>query len=860
MDLSGQPRVSPGPRVRRGADLAHIAFPLGGIGTGSISIDGSGRLRDFEVFNRPDMGTDFDYTFLALHTRPVGGTPVSRVMQGPIRGRGVAEDARGEGIRRTGVGLPHFRETEFIGRFPFADVQFRDPTFPIDVRLQAFNPFIPLDPDDSGLPLAWLTVIASNPLDVAVDVVLYANLENRIGYPDVGGGRVEYFDTGKIRGLRMSTNRHGPESPRYGTLALVTPYSNIVAQTRWHRGPPGFFHPLHDFWEQVVSDRFRERREPSRREEGCDVGTIGLRATIPAGGLIQLPIWLVWHTPNFEKYWGSIDDQTPGSTWRNHYAVRFPNAQAVAEYVAEHADSLESRTRRFSDALWDSTLPDPVLDAVSSQLSTLKTPTCLRLEDGTFWAWEGCDTSRGLGEGTCSHVWNYAQALPYLFPTLERTIRDAEYTFNLHPDGHMAFRTPLPLGTHSEADFHAAADGQFGGVLRIYRDWLISGDGQWLSAMWPAVRRSLEYAWIAWDRDRDGVAEGVQHNTYDIEFLGPNPMIGTLYLAALEAAARIADRLEQREFAAECRDLRNRGATWLDGHLFNGEYFEQDVRVEAGVDSPYPTSQIHGAGLGEPVFQIGTGCLSDQLIGQWYAFMLGLGLLLEREHVATTARSIVRYNWRPELWGHTNALRILAQDDEGGLVVASWPRGARPAMPVQYCDEVWTGIEYEVAALLAYLGLTEQAVAIVQACRDRYTGARRNPWSDMENGNHYARGMASYSLLLAFSGFAYSAPDRSLSFRPVVDSDWFQVPFSVGSGWGILKRSRVANNAAVVIDIVEGSLEIAQAGVPLDAVSVVTIGDAIVDPLVTHHDGMITLEFRRPVMVVPGRPLVASVT
>jgi non-lysosomal glucosylceramidase len=847
---------SPGPRVRRGADLAHVAFPLGGIGTGSISIDGGGRLRDFEVFNRPAKGTSFDYTFLTLHARPEGGDPITRVLQGPLRGQGLGEDARAEGVRRSGVGLPHFLDTEFTGRFPFAEVQFRDPAVPLDVQLEAFNPFIPLEPDDSGLPLAWLNVNLGNRLDVPIDVVLYANLENRVGYPDVGGGRVEYLDTGEIRGLRMSTNRHRPDSPRYGSFMLATNHPDVIAQTRWHRGPDGFFYPLQDFWDQVVTDDFRERREPTSREDGCDVGSIGLRARIPPGGSNRLPVWLVWHTPNFEKYWGPVDDPTRGSTWRNYYAVRFANAQAVAEYVAEHADSLEARTRQFADALWASTLPEPVLDAISSQLSTLRTTTCLRLEDGTFWAWEGCDTSVGLGEGTCSHVWNYAQALPYLFPTLERSIRDAEYTINLHSDGHMTFRTPLPLGTRPEAAFHAAADGQLGGVLRTYRDWLISGDDQWLRAIWPSVRRSLEYAWIAWDRDRDGVAEGLQHNTYDIEFLGPNPMIGTLYLAALEAAARLADRLEQREFAAECRDLRERGSAWLDDHLYNGEYYVQEVRREAGIDAPYPTSQIHGEGQSEPVFQFGTGCLSDQLIGQWYAFMLDLGLLLERDHVISAARAIFRHNWRPELSSHPNALRILAHEDEAGMLVASWPRGGRPAMPVQYCDEVWTGIEYEAAALLTYVGLTEEALVIVKACRDRYSGTRRNPWSDMEYGNHYARGMAAYSLLLAFSGFAYSAPDRSLSFRPSLDSDRFQVPFSVGSGWGILYRSRVADEVMVAIQVLEGSVEIERANLPLDSVARVTIGGEMVYPSITDGDGVISVSFSEPVVAVPGRALV----
>ena len=851
------PIRSQGPRVRKGQDLAHVAFPLGGIGTGSISIDGGGRLRDFEIFNRPAKGETFDHTFFTLRMRPDGGAPLTQILQGPLGGRGLAEDALAEGIRRSGVGLPHFRETEFSGRFPIAEIQFRDPDVLLDVKLEAFNPFIPLEPDDSGLPMAWFVVSMFNPLDVPVEVVLYANLQNRLGHPSAPGGMVEYVENEKVRGLRMSSSdQYSADSAHYGTMMLATPHRDVVAQTSWQCG--SWFDGLQDFWDQVDTDDFRESREPAHGEEGCDIGTIGLKDRIPAGGSIRLPIWLAWHTPNFEKYWDSNGDPTGGAKWRNHYALRFVDATAVVEHVADSAEQLEAHTRAFAEALWTSTLPEAVLDAVSTQLSTLKTTTCLRLEDGTFWGWEGCDTTSGKCAGTTSHVWNYAQALPYLFPSLERSIRDVEYSNNLHDDGHMTFRTPLPAGSRPAPTYHAAADGQLGGVLRIYREWQISGDDQWLRGIWPSVRRSLEYAWVVWDRDRDGVAEGLQHNTYDIQFFGPNPMVGTLYLAALEAAARLADRLDEDEFADLCRSLRRRGSAWMDEHLFNGEYYEQQVRPEAGDAAPFPPSHQQVSVGVDPIYQVGTGCLSDQLIGVWYAFMLDLGPLLEADHVISAARAIFRHNWRSELWGHVNAQRILAHEDEAGLLLATWPRGGRPAVPFPYCDEIWTGIEYEVSALLAYLGLTDEALVVVTACRDRYRGARRNPWSDIESGNHYARGMASYSLLLAYSGVVYSAPDRSLAFCPLVDGDHFQAFFSVGSGWGIVYRSRVSDRVVAAIEVLYGSLELVRATLPLDSVARATIGGQALEPRLSRTDGAITLDFAKPVVLAPGSPLIVA--
>lgn len=863
MSLEGSPvgertaahRADP-PRYT-GANRRAIAFPLGGIGTGSISIDGSGRLRDVEIFNRPSKGVSFDETFLTLWTRTASGRTETRLLAGPLDGAGLVSDALAEGTRRTGAGLPHMREVAFTGRFPFAELNFGEPTLPVEARLTAWSPFIPLQPDDSGLPVAMLEVHLVNPGPEAVEVCLYASLENKLGFPDVGGGRIEAVDRPGLRGVSMSTSRHEPSSPRFGTLALVTPHRATRIQTHGRRG--SWFDRLQQFWDQVSQDGFVEDHEPAERGEGTDIATIGLSATVPPGGSIDLPVWLVWHIPNFEKYWRPIDtsgsDEGLGATWQNHYAVRFADAIAVADHLATEHVRLRAQTSAFADALWATTLPGPVMDAVSSQLSTLRSPTTMRLADGTFYGWEGCDNAAGSCEGTCSHVWNYAQALPYLFPTLERSIRDAEYRYSLHDDGHMTFRLPLPLGTIPNLSFHAAADGQLGGVLRTYRDWLISGDDAWLTEIWPRVRRSLEYAWTAWDLDRDGVPEGLQHNTYDIEFFGPNPLVATIYLAALRAAAVIAERLGEDDFATTCRTLAERGSAWLDANLFDGEYYIQEVRQGAGATAPF--APIYTAGDdGEPPYQHGLGCLSDQLIGQWYAHMLGLGHIVDPANARSAVEAIVRYNWRPSLWDHANAQRIYALEDEGGLLLATWPKGGRPRFPFPYSDEVWTGIEYEVAALAIYEGRVEDGLRIVETARRRYDGRHRNPWSEIECGNHYARGMASYSLLLALGGFRYEASDGRLVFRPAGrDDSPFSLFFSVGSGWGLLHQSG-PGGSTVTVEVGSGELVVRSLVVngTVDRSSA-WLGDEEVPAATRLGTDGVTIQLGDGVRVTPGRSL-----
>lgn len=814
--------LNPGPpRTYRGRELDNIGFPLGGIGTGMISLGGWGQLHDFEIFNRPAKGLEFNYTFFTLRAQAEGSDAVTRVVQGPVAG-GSFIGKRGWGpTRMDGSGLPHFTSVEFTGQFPYARLDFEDARVPLDVSMEAFNPLIPLNPDDSGLPAALFTFILHNPGDVAVDATLFANLENKVGHPDVGDGRIEYYDDGCSRGLKMSSTKHEPDSPRHGTLALATSHEELNVQTHWFRG--GWFDALHRFWDQASEGELEENREPATIENGTDVGSIGLKATVQPGKTVRLPVWIVWHNPNHEKYWGSADGGRP--VWRNFYATQFDDAPGVAKYIAENYARLEGDTRKFADALFSSTLPASVLDAVSSQISILKTTTCLRLEDGTFYGWEGCNPDSGCCEGTCTHVWNYAQALPHLFPSLERTIREKDYEINLHDDGHMTFRMPLPLGVVPDAGFHAATDGQLGGVMKVYRDWLLCGDDEWLKRLWPSVKGSLEYAWKYWDRDQDGVMEGVQHNTYDIEFYGPNTMLGSFYLGALRAAEEMAKHLGDDEAAELYRGVFESGRAGHE-YLFNGDYYIQDVRLEAQEQSSHGADLAYGGQSLDPVnpkypkYQYGEGCLSDQMIGQWFARIVGLGDLFDGDGVRKTMESIFRYNWRGDLTEHANPQRIYALNDEAGLLLASWPHGERPALPFVYSDEVWCGIEYQVASHLIYEGMVEEGLAVVKGVRDRHTGERRNPWDEFECGHHYARSMASYSVLLALSDFRYHAGRKALHFAPRVSGDDFACFYSVDSAWGMVKQYEALGMRRVLVETHSGSLTLKS----------LSLGFAIVNP------------------------------
>ena len=845
----------------RGPHLDQIAFPLGGIGTGTISLGGWGQLRDWEIMNRPAKGFVPPNCFFTLKIRNGDQPPVTRVVQGPAGG-----DCIGGGHSKpqyAGAGLPHFRKASFKGEYPTATVRLEDPDLPIRVTLEASNPFIPLNDKDSGIPVAMLLYRLRNTARHPVDVTLLGNLSNVVGHPDTEGRVNEAREDPGLTGLYLTTEKYEPASPRFGSMALVTTWDDAAVWPRWKSGHSA----LAKFWEAIAcNDVF-----PPPGEGTVPTGTLAANATIPASAEVAIPFFITWHFPVFE-HWHKrrgADGVERGATWRNHYATVWQDAWDVAEYVVSNFDRLHEETRKFHDTLFTSTLPTHVLDAVSSQLSVLRTTTCLRLEDGTFYGFEGCNDSSGCCEGSCTHVWNYAQALPYLFPQLQRSMMEAHLTHSMSDDGFIQFRMPLPLGTAAKAGFVPAADGQMGLVMQVYREWLVANDEAWLRRVWPQAQRALEFAWKYWDADQDGVMEGVQHNTYDMEWWGPNTMTGSLYLGALRAGEELARVVGDARSANRYRELFEKGSAWTDEHLFNGEYYEQQVNPEANDPWPEPYRSIYDRGADDkfpewPRWQFGTGCLSDQLIGEWIARMLGLGHLYDRRNVHKALKAVFHHNWRADLHDHPCTLRIYAVNDEAGLIIATWPNGERPGYPFWFADEVWCGIEYQVASHLIYEGLTDQALAIVKGVRDRHRGDQRNPWDEFECGHHYARSMASYALLLALSGFRYKAADQAIGFAPRIFENDFRCFFSVADAWGLYTQKLGAERKDLAIRVDYGSLPLHRVITPhikrKATGVVVTLAGQERQISLERVDGGYAVVLDRPVTIGRGETLKITIT
>jgi uncharacterized protein (DUF608 family) len=589
----------------------------------------------------------------------------------------------------------------------------------------------------------------------------------------------------RISGLRM-TNPGLPENHDFhGSFALAAMNAAGASLTMLGGWPAGRWwdSPLL-FWDDFSSDG---ELGPEPQKTGS-VGALSVKRKLGPHEQAEFTFLLAWHFPNRtpERCGWHAPEGYEKTVIGNWYTTRFSDAWAAAEYAAANLDALEARTRRFRDAMRESTLPPQIKEAATANLSTLVTQTCFRTADGEFHGFEGIDDHLGCCHGNCTHVWNYETATAHLFPSLSQSLRRHAFGFSMDDRGALYFRQSLPDGI-SRTGF-VAADGQMGQIIKVYMDWQLSGDDTFLKTFWPKAKKALEFAWAegSWDANRDGVMEGVQHNTYDVEFYGPNPLCGIYYLGALRAAEEMAKAVGETDSAAEYRRLFLKGREWIDRNLFNGEYYVQQIRA-------YKASQIANglrSGMGaddpeHPEYQVGTGCLIDQLLGQYLADVCGLGPLVSLANLRKTLDSIYRYNHKATLADHNCVERTYALNDEAAVLVCDYGRGERPAIPFPYYAEVWTGLEHATAALMIYAGMANPGAESIANIRRRYDGIRRNPWDEAECGHHYARAMASWSGVLAWSGFRYSGAQKHVAALPPSNAANFQSFWSAGTGWGV---------------------------------------------------------------------------
>ncbi len=798
------------------SDAKELSFLLGGIGTGNISVGTRGELKDWEIFNWPGKKTKFPFSFFAIRADNTElKVPIAKILESRLHPPFTSSHGY---LQHELVNLPRLEDSTMTCEFPFAKVEFMDSELPLQINMEAFTPFIPLNSDDSGIPSTVIRYKVKNTAKVKTQVSIVGTMPNASGFEgyDVIENLIladkvknEYRDQGKIKGLYYQPETLSKEHVRYGNMALMTTAENVTYKTQWFDGE--WVDGIQDFWDDFTEDG---KLEPESFSDtiGCEfaqfhnfsflirkekVGSLGIYETLDPGEEKVFEFIISWYFPNRVRAWIEFDEDLENfkkgkyGTIRNYYATKFTDAWDAGAYLISNLERLEGDSRKFQKAIYKETkLPGYVIDAITSNITTIRSHTCFRLEDGTFCGFEGIRDYIGCGYGSVPHVWNYAQTVAFLFPDLEQSMRRVEFGKETDENGCMSTRMFCVFGQERYA-MVPACDGQLGSVVRLYREFRNTGDVGFVKELWPDVIRAMDYAFREWDKDGDYVLEGQQNTTYDIEFYGPNAMTDFIFLAALKACMELSEVVGDEEHQKLYAKAYEEGHKRADELLFDGEYYAQ---LDTDIDKYR--------------YQYGKGCLSDQLLGQFLAHVSGLSYILPEEHVKSAIKAVYDYNFMTDFYHTSSVHRAYALNDERGLVVATWPKGGRPKFPLSYAGEVWTGVEYQVAATLIYEGFLEEGLTMVKAIRDRYDGYKRNPFSEVESGHHYTRAMASWAILNALTGVDSDMYHKTLTFKPKMNQSDFSSFFICGKAWGIYRQKINENNKIEFeTEVLYGSLD-----------------------------------------------------
>lgn len=769
-------------------ELQYIGMPVGGINCGTMYLRGDGRLWLWDIFNKNQEGIEpkelrwDDGTAARQKVRSRDGSayvvPAKNIFS-LEQGFAVKIEYSGKSIIKK-MQEDDWDEIIFEATYPIATIRYIDKTLPVVISLEVYSPFIALDEENSGLPATIYSFSFTNTSATPVKIAVLGWLENKTA-PDAASSETHervstalsakgfYGVEGSVRDKKDSQTNLSLQ-PDYGTLTIACLNENAkpITSLPWPFSPEAF-------------DDAVEKEIVKSTDEKL-IGAVTNQFEMLPGKNASSHFVISWHFSNLKLR--RIESEG------RYYNNKFKTSAAVSLYIKEHFKKLSSQSNLWKQTWYDSTLPWWFLERTFLNISTLATTTCHRFESGRFYAWEGV----GCCPGTCTHVWQYAQAVGRIFPALERSTReniDLGLGF-VEESGMIWFR--------AEAAKSPAIDGQAGTILRIYREHQMSSDDAFLKRNWPKIKKAIQFV-IKQDKNGDGMEDTPLENTLDAVWDGEIAWIVGLCISAVKAGEEMAKEMNDAAFAAVCKEYAEKGGMNMEDKLFNGEYFIHRPDAEKGRKKlgSYNTCHI------------------DQVYGQSWAFQTGLDRILDEEKTKLALRSLWKYNFTPDVGPYIKEHkggRPYAVAGEGGMIMNTNPANeAKPygedvTWQLGYFHECMSGFEHQVASHMMAEGMTDEALVMTRMIHDRYHAYKRNPFNEVECSDHYARAMASYGTFITACGFEYHGPKGYIGFAPQWNADNFRAPFVTAKGWGTYSQKKEGSKQVHRLDLKYGSLQL----------------------------------------------------
>lgn len=780
-------------------EIKFIGMPVGGICCGTVYVGGDGRLWLWDIFNENQLGAvtkilpikmeifnvkEINNVFGSLYLEPAFNVrPLQQGFALVIKQNGTSVVKR--------LHEDDWDEVIFEATYPVATIKYIDKKLALDVSMKAFSPFIPGDELNSGLPATIQSISFENLSDQQVTVEVIGWLENKMllntAKQKSNFERINKLTNNKYcQGIQLSCSVHDKAMEKaadFGNMTIAVLGKSDTRILDAAKSTDEYVGYIKNFMSLSGN---------------APIAVIGTSRLLKPRQQATADFIISWYTPNISFFsHGPNQSMTVEGADFHYYTNHFDNAASVSNYIGKNYYSLKQQTMLWMDTWYDSTLPWWFLERTFMNISTLSTTVSHRFKSGRFYAWEGV----GCCHGTCTHVYQYAQAMSRIFPNLERDTRE-------RVDLGIGFDEATGMIRIRGEKTGPSIDGQAGTVLRIYREYLMSKDGAILKNNWGKIKKAVSFI-MKQDKNNDGMEDTPMENTLDALWSGEISWIVGLCIAGVLAGQKMAEEMEDAEFASLCKQYVEKGRRNMEQYLFNGEYF---------IHRPDPA-------IGKKEVGSYNTCHIDQVYGQSWAWQVGLERVLDKEKTMSALRALWKYNYMPDVGPyikkHTGG-RFYALAGEGGMVMNTNPRnddkpyGEAKAWQIGYFSECMSGFEYQVAAHMMAEGMIDESLVLTKTIHDRYHAYKRNPYNEIECSDHYARAMTSYGVFINACGFTYNGPKGNIGFSPRLTPENFKAPFTCAEGWGTFSQEAKENLFTAQLNVKYGKLHVKKFFVDLD--------------------------------------------